>query len=115
MFCAIFSYMRGLILFFGILIGSKCHTFSQVDSSFSFLANGDVYFSANFFNQKSLIKPNYIYNHTQNNQLSSNLLLLKSTYHSKFLRGNLAFMTGDYASSNLVHHCFLPANLKLIR
>ncbi len=112
MFCAIFSDMRGLILFFGILIESKCHTFSQVDSSFSFLAYGDVYFSTNLFNQKSLIKPNYIYNHTQNNQLSSNLLLLKSTYNSKFLRGNLTRIksNNDNFNSKSSIFCFRIAN-----
>ncbi|MCH8554754.1 MAG: porin [Schleiferiaceae bacterium] len=45
----------------------------------------------------------YLFNHTQANQLSENILVLEAKYKNHRFRGNLGLMIGDYVFSNLSH------------
>jgi hypothetical protein len=77
--------------------------YGQEDSlkNLSYSAYGEFYYSQDFHDSNNNEKANFIYNHKKLNQISANLLLLRTKYDNKTLRANLGLMAGDYAKYNL--------------
>lgn len=61
----------------------------------------DLYYQYDFNQPLSNERPPFIYNHKKHNRPSLNLAVLKLSYNSKKLTGNLALMAGDYSRYNL--------------
>src|SRR5688572_16805793 len=61
----------------------------------------DAYYSFDFGQPDSHERPAFIYNYKRTNEFNVNLALLKLTYVSEKVRGNLGLMAGTYAEYNL--------------
>ncbi|MDY3362994.1 porin [Riemerella anatipestifer] len=67
----------------------------------AFSGYGELYYSYDFSNPYNHEKPNYLYNHKRHNEINTNLVLVKTNYTDKKIRGNLGLMAGNYAQYNL--------------
>lgn len=67
----------------------------------SWLAFIDTYYSYDFNRPENHEKPSFIYNHNRHNEVTINLALLKFSYSTENVRGNLGLMAGTYAQYNL--------------
>lgn len=61
----------------------------------------DFYYGATYNKPPEKSRPDFIYNHSRDREMSLNLLFAKAAYTSKMLRANVAIMTGTYAATNL--------------
>lgn len=93
-----------IVLILGLMLTS---TWSQGISllsdsskaSFTLTGFADMYFGKQRGNFAQ--KPSFVYNHRVNNQLRTNLLLLKGEFQLSRFRATLGLMTGDYSRYNL--------------
>lgn len=61
----------------------------------------DTYYSYDFNKPTDKLRPPFLYNFKNHDELNANLVLLKAAYDGKKIRANLAVMTGNYAKNNL--------------
>lgn len=87
-------------LLFALLFGA---TYSQQKGSGEFTFSGylESYYSYDFNRPDDHNRPSFLYNFSRHNEFSFNLALVKATYSSDQIRGNLALMGGTYAQFNL--------------
>jgi Putative beta-barrel porin-2, OmpL-like. bbp2 len=64
-------------------------------------AFADFYYGIDINNPHNSEKPNFIYNHKRQNELSLNLLLLNAKFKERNTRSNIGLMLGNYAQFNL--------------
>ena len=77
--------------------------FAQNDTlkKLTFTGYGELYYSYDFSSPQNHEKPNFLYNHKRHNEINANLMLVKTNYTDKNVRGNLGLMAGNYAQYNL--------------
>jgi hypothetical protein len=61
----------------------------------------DVYYAYDFDKPSSNRRPDFTYNHTRHNEVNINLAFIKASVNNKYMRANLALMTGTYANANM--------------
>ncbi|WP_031301814.1 porin [Sphingobacterium paucimobilis] len=60
----------------------------------------EIYYQHDFAAAKSNQRPNFIYSHNRNNEVSLNLGMVKVSYRSEGVRADLALGVGSYMSAN---------------
>jgi hypothetical protein len=105
-FCLNFISMRRIVLAVSmVLLFQNCWTQGlsllpdSSKASFSLSGFADMYFGKQRGNFAQ--KPSFFYNHRVNNQLRTNLLLLKGELELPRFHATLGLMTGDYSRYNL--------------
>ena len=71
----------------------------------------DNYYSIDFDKTKPFQKPDFIYNHNQNNQLSINMAMLQIGLSGEVFRTKLDVMFGTYAQFNYAHEPAIFRNI----
>lgn len=61
----------------------------------------EAYFSYDFNRPENHRRPDFLYNFNRHNEFNINLAVLKASYQSEKIRGNLGLMVGTYAQYNL--------------
>ncbi len=60
----------------------------------------EVYYQRDFNNPKSNKRPEFVYSHNRNNEVSLNVGLIKASYENKKVRANLGLGIGSYMNAN---------------
>ncbi|WP_433863750.1 porin [Sphingobacterium thalpophilum] len=60
----------------------------------------EVYYQRDFNNPKSNKRPEFVYSHNRNNEVSPNVGLIKASYENKKVRANLGLGIGSYMNAN---------------
>jgi len=60
----------------------------------------EVYYTADFNNQKNNNRPGFVYSHNRNNEVNVNLAYIKTAYNTENVRANLALAVGTYMNAN---------------
>lgn len=76
---------------------------AQRDSAFTFSAYAEVYYSFDFAQPPTNLRPRFLYNHKRHNEVDLNLGFLKAAYAKDGVRGNFALMAGSYSRYNLAN------------
>lgn len=91
-------------IFLAILLLTYLNSFAQTDSTKNPLSVSgyiETYYVYDFKNPSDHNRPAFIYLHNQHNEVNINLGLIKVSYQTNKIRGNLTLMTGTYANANL--------------
>lgn len=94
--------MKKILL--AILVAISLGSFAQSDSMknpLSISGYVETYYTYDFGKPSNHNRPGFIYSHNRHNEVNLNLGLVKATYGTDNVRGNLALMTGTYANANL--------------
>lgn len=73
---------------------------AQEDKGLQVSGYAEVYYQHDFGSNKSNQRPNFIYSHNRNNEVSLNLGIIKASYETTRMRTNLAMGVGSYMSAN---------------
>ncbi|MCX8534188.1 porin [Chryseobacterium luquanense] len=60
----------------------------------------EVYYTADFNNQKNNSRPGFVYSHNRNNEVNVNLAYIKTAYNTEKVKANLALAVGTYMNAN---------------
>ncbi|WP_164110613.1 MULTISPECIES: porin [Sphingobacterium] len=86
----------GAILLGGVFLKAG----AQDNKGLQVSGNAEVYYQHDFGSHKSNQRPNFIYSHNRNNEISLNLGVIKASYEAERMRTNLAMGIGSYMSAN---------------
>lgn len=101
-----------LILFVGIQFGmTQVAPDSEKPKSLNVSGYVEAYYIYDFANPSDHNRPDFFYAFDRHNEINVNLAQIELAYEQKRVKGNLALMTGTYASSNLAHE---PAIYRMI-
>ncbi|MFN3850674.1 MAG: porin [Spirosomataceae bacterium] len=82
------------------------------DKSLTISGFADIYYGYDFSKPINNSRPNFLYNHSRNNEVNVNLAFLKATYQNDKVRANIALGIGTYmqynyaAEPNALQHIF---------
>lgn len=82
------------------------------DKSLTISGFADIYYGYDFSKPINNSRPNFLYNHSRNNEVNVNLAFLKATYQNDNVRANIALGIGTYmqynyaAEPNALQHIF---------
>lgn len=87
----------------GLLLLASIPLMAQKDSvsPLSFTGYLETYYSYDFTKPDNHSRPSYVYSHNRTNEVNLNLALLKASYSTERIRGNLALAAGTYMNANL--------------
>lgn len=75
-------------------------TNAQDNKALKISGYAELYYQQDFGSHKSNQRPNFIYSHNRNNEVSLNLGIIKASYEAERMRSNLAMGVGSYMSAN---------------
>lgn len=103
--------MKCKLIFFVIIL-SFYSVFSQ-DTLSNLNVKGfvDTYYSYDFSEPISNLKPDFLYNHNRHNEINVNMALIQVDYSSEKLRSSVGLMVGTYPQYNLAHEQDLLKNI----
>ncbi|TDQ77859.1 porin [Sphingobacterium yanglingense] len=84
----------------GLLVGGVFFAQAQENNGLRISGYAEVYYQRDFNVDKSNQRPNFIYSHNRNNEVSLNLGLVKASYETERMRTNLGIGVGSYMSAN---------------
>ncbi|HSY62920.1 MAG TPA: porin [Cytophaga sp.] len=87
-----------------ILFIMSIHAFGQQDStkpSLKISGYIEVYYCYDFGKPADHNRPPFIYSFNRSNEVNLNIGFIKASFENKFIRTNIAFMTGTYSNANL--------------
>ena len=86
----------------GLLISliTNAQDSTQKNNPFSFGGYVEAYYSYDFNKPVDNNRPSFIYSHNRHNEFNVNLGLLKASYNTDWIRGNIALATGTYMNAN---------------
>lgn len=94
-------FFLGCFWVFNLVVGQGINLVSKkhASTSFKLTGYGDLYLGRHWAGYNK--KESFFYNHKINNQLRTNLLLLKGEVSTNRFRATLGLMSGDYSQYNL--------------
>lgn len=98
----LFPHMKRSVIIFFFFLG-KLSAHGDIDKKLILSGYLEAYFSYDLNRPKDNLRPDFLYNFKRHNEFSINLAVLKASYQSERIRGNLALMVGTYAQYNLAN------------
>lgn len=94
--------MKKIVMFSTILLGTAGSISAQETEQKPLTISGyaEVYYQQDFNNPKSNTRPDFVYSHNRNNEVSLNLGLIKASYENEKVRANLGLGVGSYMNAN---------------
>ena len=86
-----------------LIVFSQTFVFAQIDSTkakIEFFGGVDIYYTYDFNEPSSRVRPGFFYSHTRHNGININTAYLGAKYENDFVRGNFTLIAGDYSVSN---------------